>query len=211
MTAPMMRRLFRALYIFSATILLTELSCCSLPKVKIPFTGGDTVEADPLVPFNVNGTLGSGHTLQFTVYRGVLSPGKMFAGSGMIDNRGILQIKGMSAIKAGGHTALEVVKKIESHFRARAGDGIINVQLEKIEDKQVVTVVGTVQRPSVIQWFTGMNVNNALAYVGGRDLKSLGRAVYITRRGQRKLHANPTSGEDIALEPGDIVSYSNDL
>ena len=207
----MMRRLFRALFIFSATFGFTLLSGCSLPKVKIPFTGGGAAEADPLVPFNMRGTLGAGHTLQFTVYEGVLSPGKLFAGSGMIDGRGILHIKGLSEIKAGGHTALEVVEKIESYFRAKSGDGIINVQLEKIGATRVVTVVGRVQNPAVIQWFTGMNVNNSLAYVGGRDLKSFGRAVYITRRGIRKLYANPTSGEDIALEPGDIVSYSSDL
>lgn len=207
----MTRRFFKFILLTATPSALLLLGACSLPKLKIPFMGESAAVSAPKVPFNPNGVLGYGHTLHFTVYQGALSPGKIFNGGGTVDQTGGLHIKNLSDIKVGGLSALEAVKKIEAAFRTRTGDGIFHVQLDKISDTEVVTVLGSVNRPAVVQWFTAMNVNSALAYVGGRDLKLPGRAVYVTRRGLTRLHANPESGEDIPLQPGDMVSYSSDL
>ncbi len=184
-----------------------------MPKIKVPFIGGDSgkhATADPKLPFNVRQTLGFGQTLKLVVWSGQGSPSKIYAGNVMVNEQGLIHCQEAGDIKVGGLTALQAIKMIEASFH-RLHDysaSVINVQLTQIEEVPLVTVTGAVNSPSVIPWFDGINANSALPYVGGRKFHLDARAVYVTRKGVRQFHAG---SENVALEPGDTVVFSSDL
>ena len=128
----------------------------------------------------------------------------------MVNEQGIIHFKEVGDIRVGGLTPLQSIKLIEASFH-RLHDysaSFITVQLIQIEDVPLVTVTGSVQSPSVIQWFDGMTANSALPYVAGRKSRSDARAIYVTRKGFRAFHAG---SEEVSLEPGDMVDFSADL
>lgn len=210
----MIRRYFLPLVLSFACSFLSS-SCSLVRSVPIPFMGGEgdrSTAEDPQIGFTQSSVLKSGHTLDVSVYQGLRSPSRTYHDTVVVDENGQVDLGSVGKAKVGGLTALNATKSIEGAFRTRAGTDIIQVQIKSIEDVPTLTVDGAVKNPAVIQWFSGATLNSVLSYVGGRDLKSSGRAVYVTHKGKRKFLADSTGhDEDIELEPGDIVFFSGDL
>ncbi len=199
---------------FSNCGMMPKMPSVHLPKVHIPFTGSsDSASSeDPHADYNVNSLLGYGHTLQLTAYHGLRSPNKFFSKTLMVDKNGRLDLGKAGKVQVGGLTALQAVRQLEGAFRRQQGESIITVHLKQIEDVPLVTILGAVRKPGLIQWFDGLDVVHTLPYVGGRDARSIGRAIYLTHNGARKFYANTSGEEDtLILEQGDIVEFSGDL
>jgi protein involved in polysaccharide export with SLBB domain len=208
----MIRRLSLPLFLTAA---FAFSSCSIIKSVPIPFVGGDSQSSsasDPQLGFTQATILRTGHTLDLSVYEGLRSPNRIYRDSVVVDANGLVTLaKGVKA-KVGGLTAIAAVKNIEGAFRNRVGGGIVQVQVNSIEEVPTITVDGAVKNPAVIQWFSGISLSGVLPYVGGRDLKSSGRAVYVTHKGVRKFHADTIGANDaVELEPGDVVHFSDDL
>jgi protein involved in polysaccharide export with SLBB domain len=211
----MPRFILRILFLAAVT---SALSGCGwvpkVPKVHIPFTGSsDSASSeDPHTDFNVNTRLAYGHTLQITAYHGLRSPSKFYSETLMVDKNGRLNLGKAGKVQVGGMTSFQAMRQIEGALRRQQGESIITVHLKQIEDVPLVTILGAVRTPGLIQWFDGLEVIQTLPYVGGRDLRSVGHAFYVTRDGVRKFFAN-TTREDagLILEQGDIVEFSGDL
>jgi protein involved in polysaccharide export with SLBB domain len=181
-----------------------------MPKVKIPFTGGDDTSPpadDPLVPFDPHKPLTYGHTLKLRVYRGTFNPSTIFDGSVMVDHDGMVAFKHGGKAKLGGLTVAKAAVAIQSAFGREYGDALIHVEIEKVENMPIVTVLGAVRSPGAMQWFEGLTVNQALATAGGHDA-SVGHVVYVTHQGVRHFHSTT---DDTKLEAGDVVAFSSDL
>lgn len=197
------------------------LSSCSAVKkvteIPVPFLGDKSEETevafeDREVPYQIKQSLGSGHTLKFSVYAGQRSPKKLYSGTGVVDANGILSLDKHGEVKVGGLKAAEAAHAIGVMFRREQGHLVINVQLEEIEGTQLVLVEGAVKNPGEAPWFDEANSLNILKYVDGHDGKSRGEAVYITRNGVRKFYPTAATTEGgHPLLPGDIVHYSKDL
>jgi protein involved in polysaccharide export with SLBB domain len=198
-----------------AVAALTLSSCGSLPKismpkVKIPFMGGEDTAPpadDPVVPFDPRKPLTYGHTLKLVVYRGARDPSKLFAGSVMVDKEGMVTFKDAGQVKLGGLTMPKAALAIQSAFMRKHGDAIVQVQIERVEDMPLIMVSGAVRSPGAMQWFEGLTVNRVLTTAGGHDA-SVGRAVYVVHQGMRHFHAAP---DETAVEAGDMVMFSSDL
>jgi protein involved in polysaccharide export with SLBB domain len=191
---------------------LPKVSMPELPKVKVPFVGNDATAPvnDPQVPWSLRQPLAYGHTLDLAVYAGQRSPAKVFAGTVMVDEQGKVDLGKYGAFKVGGKTASQAVRELEAAFRRKRGESLITVQLVSVEGTQLLTVHGAVKHEGVIQYFGGANPSNILQYVGGRDERASGRAVYVTRNGVRAFHSDHLN-PDIELEAGDVVTYSDAL
>ena len=202
--------LFRGLAVSPLVLMLA--GCGMIPDhmPKIPFVGHKEeapAEPDPNVPYHMGDKMGYGHTLHFAAYSGVRDPKRLFKGSAMVNRNGVLHVPNVGDTAVGGMSASDAVLKIESLFHAKSGDGIILIQLERIENTPVVTVTGSVRKPGIYQWVEGMNAVVALPMAGGREGSPAARAVYVTRNGKRQLY---TDGAP-ELQPGDIVFYSGEL
>lgn len=201
------------LFIFSISVVLAGSGCGWMPKVRIPFMGsgsGSHTSRDPKLPFEVRQTLGFGQTLKLAVWLGQSSPSKIYAGSVMVNEKGMIHFKEAGDVRVGGLTALQAIKTIEASFHRlhNYSASVLHVQLTQIEEVPLVTVTGAVRSPSVIQWFDDITASSALPYVGGRKSQPDARAVYVTRNGVRRFHAG---SEHVTLEPGDTVEFSSDL
>lgn len=199
----------------SACSWIPKVSMPSLPKmpdINVPFVGDDGTAPsnDPLVPYALRQPLGPGHTLEIVAYAGQRSPNKLFTGAVMVDGDGKVDLGRYGKVKLAGLSATQAVIEMEGAFRRKRGESLISVQLKRIEETPLLQVSGAVKHPGVIQFFDGSNPVNILPYVGARDPKAVGRAVYVTREGVRKFHPE-FSTSDVELEAGDIVSYSDEL
>jgi protein involved in polysaccharide export with SLBB domain len=216
-------RLARLFFLPAAPLALLLSGCISLdqlpkvdlpelPKVKVPFVGNDATAPvnDPQVPWSLKQPLAHGHTLELAVYAGQRSPAKVFAGAVMVDENGKVNLGKYGTFKLGGKTASQAARELEAAFRRKRGESLITVHLISIEDTQLLTVHGAVKHESVIQYFGGANPANILQYVGGRDERATGSAVYVTRNGVKAFHSDYLN-QDITLEAGDVVTYSDAL
>jgi protein involved in polysaccharide export with SLBB domain len=201
--------LFRVL---ALPAMMLALAGCSLPKVSIPFVGGEKPAPvdDISVPYTVTQTLGYGHTLELSVYAGMRSPSRIYRGTVVVDQQGVIDLGKYGTVKVGGLKADRAIKAINSAITKKVSQSIINVHLERIEDVPLVNIIGAVERPGVVQWFDDAEVVSLLPYVGGRTAGVKGTAVYITHEGIRHFRGSELS-EDTSLKPGDIVELSSDL
>lgn len=218
MNAPSSR--FAAL--LAAPFLLVLGSCSWMPKVsmpslpkmpdiKVPFVGDDGTapKNDPLIPYALRQALAPGHTLDIVAYAGQRSPVKIFNGEIMVDEEGAVDLGRFGRLKLAGLNASQAVTAMEGVFRKKRGESLISVHLKHIESIPLLQVSGAVKHAGVIQFFDGADTANILPYAGGHDTRS-GRAVYVTREGVRKFHADFASAS-VGLERGDIVTYSDEL
>jgi protein involved in polysaccharide export with SLBB domain len=191
---------------------LPKVSMPKLPDVNVPFVGDDSTApgSDPSVPFRLNQPLSHGHTLEIAAFAGQISPSKMFSGRVMVDEQGNADLGKYGIVKLGGLRLHEAVLPLESAFRRKRGQSLINVQLIRVEDTPLLSLRGAVKQPGIIQYFDGATPQTVLRYGGGRVGDASATAVYITRNGVRAIHVNYLSKE-IPLEPGDIVTFSDSL
>lgn len=191
---------------------LPKVSMPELPKVKVPFVGNDATAPadDPQISWSLKQPLAQGHTLDLAVYAGQRSPSKIFAGAVMVDSHGKVDLGKYGTFRLAGKTASQAVRELEAAFRRKRGESLITVHLISIEGTPLLTMHGAVKHEGVIQYFGGANPANVLQYVGGRDERATGRAVYVTRNGVRALHTD-YHNQDISLEAGDVLTYSDAL
>lgn len=210
--------LFRAL---SAALLPAALGACALvekvslpemPDINVPFVGDDGTapKNDPLVPYALRQPLAAGHTLDITAYAGQRSPEKIFSGAVMVDDEGAVDLGRYGRVKLAGLNASQAVVAMEGVFRKRRNESLISVHLKHIEEMPLLQISGAVKHPGVIQFFDGADPVNILPHAGGRDARATGRAVYVTREGVRKFHADFASS-GVVLGRGDIVTFSDEL
>jgi hypothetical protein len=192
---------------------LPKLPKVSLPKIDVPFVGDESTapKSDPSVPFSMKQSLGYGHTLKITAFAGQRSPKQIFAGDVMVDEKGVADLGSYGEVKLGGLKATEALAALEGAFRRKRGESLINVHLASVEGVSLITMRGAVRQPGVIQWFDGAYVANALPYVGGRTPSSKGEAIYVMHEGRQRFFASASSAAAVLLEPGDIVTLSEDL
>lgn len=199
----------------SLAVVALATTACSIPKiplpsVKIPFVGSseDAPPADdPVVPFDPRKPLTYGHTLKVVVYRGAREPARIYSGSVMVDQEGLITFKNAGKVKVGGLQVPRAAMAIESAFGRKQGDAIIQVQIVKVEAMPLVTISGAVKSPGAVQYFDGLTVAQALAAAGGHDA-SPGRSVYVVHEGIRHFHG---AVDNTPLEAGDTVIFSSDL
>lgn len=193
---------------------LPKVSMPKLPdmKVKVPFVGTDSTAPsdDPSLPFQLNQPLSAGHTLEIAAYAGQISPSKMFVGRVMVDENGLVDLGKYGTVKLGGLRLHEAVLPLESAFRRHRGQSLINVQIIRVEDTPLLSLRGAVKQPGIIQFVEGATPASMLRYAGGRIGDPSATAVYVTRNGQRAFHVNYLN-QEIPLEPGDIVTFSDSL
>lgn len=200
---------------FSGLIGCAMLASCGitskLPKVDVPFIGGSGAsQHDPVVPYAIGDKLAPGHTLKLSIYAGYRSPSRLFSGDVVVDEKGEVNFGQYGKTKVGGLDATSAWLAINSQFNQKRGEKIITVHLESIEGLRVLGVIGAVQKPSVVQWYDGVNAGNILSYVGG--LKVQGQSIYIIHNGRRAYHSSLSAAQAAGeLAPGDIVHYSGDL
>jgi protein involved in polysaccharide export with SLBB domain len=193
-------------------IKLPKLTMPKMPDIKVPFVSDDGTapKNDPLISYSLRQPLATGHTLDITAYAGQRSPAKIFSGAVMVDEDGKADFGRFGKVKLAGLNATQAVVAMEGAFRRKRGESLISVHLKRIEDTPLLQVSGAVAHSGVIQFFDGATPVNVLPYAGGRDPKATGRAVYVTRDGVRKFHADFASA-DVELQRGDIVTYSDEL
>lgn len=212
---------FRLFLLPAAPLVLALSGCISLdklpkmpdlPKVKIPFVSKEpSVSAnDFVVPYTPKQQLAHGHTLDIEVYAGQRSPSKVYTGEVMVGEDGKADLGKFGKVKLAGLTASQAVRELEAAFRRKRGESIITVQLKGIEGLPLLAVHGAVKQEAVIQYYDGASPANILPYVGGHTGSAQARAVYVTRRGVRAFHADYLNA-DVALDPGDVVTYSDAL
>ncbi len=183
-----------------------------MPDIKVPFVSDDGTAPgnDPLIPFSLRQALATGHTLDLAVYAGQRSPTKIFTGAVMVDEDGQADLGRFGKVKLAGLNASEAVIAMEAAFRRKRNESLISVHLKRIEETPLLQIAGAVVHPGVIQYYDGATPGNVLPYVGGRDTRSSGRAVYVTHDGVRAYHSNYLAA-DVELQQGDIVTYSDEL
>lgn len=187
---------------------IPKIALPKLPEMHVPFV--NHAPEDPQLPFTLKQSLGYGHTLQFSVYAGQISPRRLFNDSLMIDEAGEIDLGKYGKIRIGGLSAYEALLKIQGAYNKKRGESIINVQLTQIEDVPLLTVRGAVSKPGIYPYFEGANVANILQYAGGRDSRATGNTVYVTHKGVRSYHPNGDT-LTIPLEAGDIITLSDGL
>lgn len=191
---------------------LPKVTMPKMPDIKVPFVSDDGTapKNDPPVPYSLRQALAPGHTLDISAYAGQRSPAKVFSGAVMVDEDGKADLGRYGKVKLAGLNASQAVIAMEGAFRRKRSESLISVHLKRIEETPLLQISGAVAHPGVIQFFDGANPANILAYAGGRDPGASGRAVYVTREGVRRYHADFGSA-DVELERGDIVTYSDEL
>ena len=194
-------------------ISLDKLPKVSLPKIDVPFIGGNEAAPanDPVIPYTLAQTLGYGHTLEFSAFAGSLSPQKLFMGKAMVDEAGDLNLGAYGKVRVGGTKADQALKLIQTAFLKKRGEAIINVHLARIEGVALVTINGAVKDAGVVQWFDGANVATLIPYAGGRSASAKGEAVYVFHNGTRRFFGTLAAASIATIEPGDIITLSEDL
>ena len=174
---------------------------------------GDSVgRKDPLVQFAPHLPLAPGHTIRLAVYDGSRTAKQIFEGLVMVDERGVIEFKGVGSARVGGHTVSDAGTMIESVFRAagRAGSRV-HVHLISIENTPLVAVEGDIARPVVLPLQEGLSVSLAIQFAGGRLRNSQARSVYISHEGQRRFFVTEAAADRVKLHPGDVIQLSPDL
>jgi hypothetical protein len=181
----------------------------SVTKI-IPGMGGPD---DPEVPFDVRGQLAYGHTVRVEVYDGARVATKLFAGTVMVNQEGIVEFPDVGSVKIGGRTPLEARGMIESLFRsAGRAASRTHVHMVSIEGNPLVAIEGEVVRPAILLLTKGMTTSSAMLQAGGRPEGSMARAVYITHEGGQKFFINEVRADNAyKLAAGDIITLSPDL
>lgn len=184
------------------------------PNIDLPFGLLDKSDApipnDPFVPYDLRDKLKPGHTLELSIYRGTRSPDRVFNGKVLINEEGIADFGKLGTVRLAGLEAPTALRAISSMVNTKLGDRVITIHLFNIEDLPVITVNGAVKNPGVVRWFGSANTSNILGQVNGRT--GNGRAVYISRDGQRYFHTSQQAADAISsLKAGDIVTYTEDL
>lgn len=128
-----------------------------------------------------------------------------------VDNAGNIRMWEIGTIRAVGLDATALAKKIESAYKTAQiyTTPSIQIQTSEIDDivQNVVTVMGSVNKPGAIQHIQGMTLASALATAGGPSTFGTTRRVTVFREGKKYL-LSPLTNENHKLEkiyPEDLI------
>lgn len=141
--------------------------------------------------------LGSGDKLRITVYNE-----DTLSGEYEVDGSGVLALKLIGVIEAGGKTIPEITRTIEDKLK----DGYLlnpSVAIEVLNYRPFY-VLGEVKEPGKYAYVSGMTVLNAVALAGGYTYRAKQSRVLVIRAN------DPSKKEEIAdqntvIMPGDII------
>lgn len=141
--------------------------------------------------------LGSGDKLRITVYNE-----DTLSGEYEVDGSGVLALKLIGLIEAGGKTIPEITRMIEDKLK----DGYLlnpSVAIEVLNYRPFY-VLGEVKEPGKYSYVSGMTVLNAVALAGGYTYRAKQSRVLVIRAN------DPSKREEVAdqntvIMPGDII------
>lgn len=141
--------------------------------------------------------LGPGDKLRITVFNE-----ETLSGEYEVDGSGVLAMKLLGIIPAGGKTVPEVTRSIEDKLK----EGYLlnpSVAIEVLNYRPFY-VLGEVKEPGKYAYVTGMTVLNAVALAGGFTYRAKQRRVLVIRA------TDPDKKEEVAEQntviwPGDII------
>ena len=141
--------------------------------------------------------LGAGDKLRITVFNE-----ETLSGEYEVDGSGVLALKLIGTIEAGGKTVPEVTQVIEEKLK----DGYLRNPSVAIEvlNYRPFYVLGEVKEPGKYAYVSGMTVLNAVALAGGYTYRAKQSRVLVIRAN------DPSKKEEVAdqntvIMPGDII------
>lgn len=141
--------------------------------------------------------LGAGDKLRITVFNE-----ETLSGEYEVDGSGVLALKLIGTIEAGGKTVPEITKAIEEKLK----DGYLRNPSVAIEvlNYRPFYVLGEVKEPGKYAYVSGMTVLNAVALAGGYTYRAKQSRVLVIRAN------DPSKKEEVAdpntvIMPGDII------
>jgi protein involved in polysaccharide export with SLBB domain len=154
-------------------------------------------QASPTYSLDSAYRLGAGDKLRITVFNE-----DTLSGEYEVDGSGVLALKLLGIIPAGGRTVPEVTKSIEDKLK----EGYLlnpSVAIEVLNYRPFY-VLGEVKEPGKYAYVTGMSVLNAVALAGGYTYRAKQRRVLVIRAN------DPQKKEEVAdqntvIMPGDII------
>ena len=141
--------------------------------------------------------LGAGDKLRITVYNE-----ETLSGEYEVDGSGVLALKLIGTVEAGGKTVPEVTEAIQTKLK----DGYLlnpSVAIEVLNYRPFY-VLGEVKEPGKYAYVSGMTVLNAVALAGGYTYRARKSRVLVIRAN------DPEKKEEVAdqnavIMPGDII------
>lgn len=151
-----------------------------------------------------------GHRLSIKAFAGQRSPSLIYNGTVTLDANGYVQFAKLGALALGDLNAAQATHAIRGFFRTHYAGSIVHVHVLEIAGLPVIEVVGSVQSPGLVPWFTDVDAFSVLPSAGGHT--GVGQAVYVTHEGRSIYHPNIQAAALAgSLHPGDIVTFSSDL
>ena len=184
-----------------------------VPQLLPGVQSADQVDAnDPTVPFAADSALARGHTLRLEVYEGTRSPDRVIEQVVMVDASGEINLGQAGRLRVLGLHLPQAVEAIASQCRLNLSLGRSNtVQILSVENLPLVAVTGEIRRPRHLALNPGLTLDQAVALCGGRPPKTGHRAVYLTRRGERRFFTDLGAATGLSLQAGDVIELSSDL
>ncbi len=150
-------------------------------------------------PQDADYKLGSGDRVRIVVFNQ-----KDMTGEYLVDGSGMLAFPLIGQVRAGGLTAHQLEKEIESKLKPDyLRDPNVSVV---VLTYRPFYIVGEVKTPGSYAYVSGMTIINAVALAGGFTYRAKESSFYLTRTekgGQKKkLDATP----DTPVQPGDVIT-----
>lgn len=176
------------LALFNAPLAMAQASSSATPS---------TESASPIFNAEAAYRLGSGDKLRITVYNE-----DTLSGEYEVDGSGVLALKLIGIIEAGGKTIPEITKMIEAKLK----EGYLlnpSVAIEVLNYRPFY-VLGEVKEPGKYAYVSGMTVLNAVALAGGYTYRAKQSRMLVIRAN------DPSKKEEVAdqntvIMPGDII------
>lgn len=128
-----------------------------------------------------------------------------------VDSAGNIRMWGIGTLRAAGLSPTALSKKIEQAYKSAEiyTSPTFHIQTGSTENElqQLVTVMGSVNRPGTVPYLKGMTLAQALAAVGGPSTFGTTKRVTVWREG-KKYELSPRTNERHKLErifPDDVI------
>ncbi len=128
-----------------------------------------------------------------------------------VDESGNIRMWEIGSIRAAGLSGTELARKIEQAYKSAQIYTTPSIQIQTGQTEgqlsELVTIMGSVNRPGTVPYIKGMTLAQALAAVGGPSTFGTTKRVTVWREG-KKYSLSPRTIESHKLErifPNDVV------